>query len=157
MKLFMLNILLALLWTFTWGSFDIYTLAAGFVLGYLLISLYSRVTAVEGYGNKAWDLIRFGFYFLRILVKANLQIAYEVITPRYNQTPRIIRYDVSGLTDVQITTLTNAITLTPGTLVIDISKDRKYLYIHCMYARDRAAAVAELDDLRDRLMREVFE
>ena len=156
MKLFLLNVLLAILWTFTWGSFDFYTLTAGFVLGYLLLGMYSRVTQVEGYGNKAWDLFSFLVYFIRILIKANLQIAYEIITPSNGQTPRIIRYDVSGLTDVQITTLANAITLTPGTLVIDISKDKRYLYIHCMYARDREAAVRELDELRNRLLSEVF-
>ncbi|HLL87894.1 MAG TPA: Na+/H+ antiporter subunit E [Tepidisphaeraceae bacterium] len=156
MKLFLLNVLLALLWTFLWGSFDLYTLAAGFALGYVMLGLYSRVTGVEGYGNKASDLVRFSAYFLVILVKANLQIAYEILTPRHGQTPRIVRYPVDGLTDLQITALSNAITLTPGTLVIDVSDDKRFLYVHCMYARDRAAAIRELDDLRHRLLEGVF-
>jgi multicomponent Na+:H+ antiporter subunit E len=155
-RLLLLNILLALLWTFVWGSFNIYTLAAGFILGYLLLGLYSRLTAAEGYGLKVWHLLSFVFYFVRILIKANIQIAIEVLTPIHYQSPRIIRYDVSGLTDVQITTLANAISLTPGTLSMDISEDRHWLYIHSMYAADRAAAEAEIDALRRRLIREVF-
>jgi multicomponent Na+:H+ antiporter subunit E len=157
MTLFMLNILFALLWTFLWGSFGIYTLVAGFVLGYLLLGLYSRVTQTEGYGNKVVDLLRFAGYFIRILIKANLIIAYDVLTPGFMQKPRFVRYDVTGLTDVQVTTLSNAITLTPGTLVVEISDDRHYLYIHCMYAEDREAAIRDLDELRQRLMKEVFE
>lgn len=156
MRLFLLNILLALLWCFTWGSFDMYTLFGGFVLGYILLGLYSRVLLVEGYGNKAADLLRFTAFFIRILIKANLQLAREVLTPTHHQTPRIIRYDVEGLTDNQLTALSNAITLTPGTLVVDIAPDRKHLYVHCMYAADREAAVRDLDLLRSRMLREVF-
>jgi len=153
---FLLNILLALLWTFTWGSFDIYTLTAGFVLGYLLLGIYSRVMQAEGYGARAFQLLSFFIYFIRILIIANIQIAIEVLTPTHHQTPRIIRYDVKDLNEVQVTILANAITLTPGTLAIDISKDRRWLYIHCMYAADREAAVRALNELRDRMMREVF-
>jgi multicomponent Na+:H+ antiporter subunit E len=156
MKLFLLNIMLALIWTFLWGRFDFYTLTAGFVVGYLVLGLYSRVTETEGYGLKVWHLLAFSFYFLRILIKANFQIAWEILTPTHYQTPRIIRYDIEGLTDVQVTALANAITLTPGTLAMDISEDRRYLYIHSMYARDRAEAEREIDALRRRLMREVF-
>jgi multicomponent Na+:H+ antiporter subunit E len=156
MTLFLLNLLLALLWTFVWGSFDIYTLVAGFVLGYVVLGVYSRVTAVEGYGYKIWELLGFAIYFIRILIKANIQIAVEVLTPSHGQTPRIIRYQVGKLSDAQLTVLTNAISLTPGTLVVDVSRDRRQLYVHCMYARDRDAAVRQLDELRERLMKEVF-
>ena len=70
--------------------------------------------------------------------------------------PRIIRYPVTGLSHTQMTTLASAITLTPGTLSADVDEAGQTLYIHCMYAHDRDAAVADLDELRDRLMREVF-
>jgi len=156
MNLFFLNILLALLWCFTWGSFDIYMLAAGFLLGYVVLGLYTRGTSSRGYGSKVRDLVRFLGYFIRILIKANIQIAIEVLTPTHYQTPRIIRYPIEGLSDAQITTLANSITLTPGTLVVDVSRDHRFLYIHCMYARDREGAVRELDELRHRLLSEVF-
>lgn len=156
MKLFLLNILLAVLWMFLWGSFNLYTLVAGLVAGYLLLGLYSRITDQPNYAGKIWRLLSFFCYFVRILVKANIQIAIEILTPTHHQTPRIIRYDVTGLSDVQITTLSNSISLTPGTLVMDISADKRLLYIHCMYAHDRAAAVRGLDELKHRLLKEVF-
>jgi multicomponent Na+:H+ antiporter subunit E len=154
--LFLLNILLAVLWCFTWGSFDFYTLATGFLLSYVLLGVYSRVTAVEGYGRKARDLARFAAYFVRVLFVANLQIAYEILTPRLGVSPRIVRFDVTGLSPVQRTILVNAINLTPGTLVVDMSPDRRTFYVHCMYARDHDDAVAQLEDLKRRLIVEVF-
>ncbi len=156
MSLFLLNILLAVLWMFMWGLFDIYSLGAGFLLGYLLLGIVSRAMPGEGYGTKGWKLMSFTAYFLRILVKANLQVAREIITPGYQMTPRFIRYPIDGMTDFQITSFANAITLTPGTLSMDLSDDGRYLYVHCMYASDRQEAINELDELRDRMTQEVF-
>lgn len=156
MSLFLLNIFLAVLWMFMWGVFDIYSLMVGFLLGYLLLGIISRSIRGQAYGSKGWHLLSFTVYFLRILINANLQVAKAILAPTFEMTPRIIRYSVEGMTPLQITSLANAITLTPGTLSMDVSDDQKYLYIHCMNAQDREAAVRELDELRDRLMKEVF-
>ena len=112
--------------------------------------------------NYLAQMIRFclyTIYFFKIIVKVNIQVAIEVITPGFNMTPRIIRYPVEGLTDIQITTLANSITLTPGTLSADVDDNDpkgKCLYIHCMYAKNRNEAVRELDELKTRLLWEVF-
>ncbi len=154
--LFLINILLAVLWCFTWGVFDFYTFATGFFFSYLLVSLCSRSLALEGYGRKAFELVRFTLYFTRILIVANIQIAIEILTPTHNVKPRIVRFDVEGLTSAQQAVLVSIINMTPGTLVLDISRDRRTFYVHCMYAEDRDAAIAELKYLRDRLLTEVF-
>ena len=155
---FLLNILLAVLWSFMWGQVNLYALLCGFVLGYLLLGMVGRLLPHkdESYGRKVFSVISFGGYFLKILIVANLQVAREVCTPGFQMTPAIIRYDVSDLTGFQITSLANAITLTPGTLSVDVTDDENTLYVHCMYAKDRDEAVRGLDELRDRLMAEVF-
>ena len=156
LSLLAINILLAIMWMLLWGAFDIYFLAVGFLLGYLLLGLISRTMEGPDYGTKGWKLLSFTIYFIRILVKANLQVAWEIITPGYAMQPRFIRYSVAGMTPMQITSLANAITLTPGTLSVDLAPDAKYLYVHCMYAKDRDAAFSGLNELRDRIMTEVF-
>lgn len=156
MKMFLLNIVLAVLWCFTWGSFDFYTLIAGFVLGYLLLGLYSRVMQTQDYGRRAIKLISFLLYFIYILVKANLQIAMAVMRPRMQLAPRFVRYDVSGMSELQITTLANAMTLTPGTLAVDVYPDQRYLYVHCMFAGDREAALRDIHELRNHIMSDLF-
>lgn len=157
MNLFLLNLLLGVLWMLMWASYDIYTFTAGLIVGYMVVALASRAAGHTGYSTRIWKLLSFAAYFITILFKANFQVAWEVITPGLGMTPRIIAYPVRGMTDVQITALSNAITLTPGTLSVDIADDAGQLYIHCMYAADRATAVRDLDELRDRIMREVFE
>ena len=155
MTFFLLNILLALLFAFLWGSFEIYTLLAGLVVGYVLLGLYGRSLG-NNYGRKVSRLIWFFGYFVKILYKSNVVVVKAVLRTRLDLKPRIIRYGVETLTPVQLTTLANLITLTPGTLVIDVSADHKWIYVHCMYAADIASAVNDLDELRDKLLLGVF-
>ena len=105
---------------------------------------------------RLWRVINFLVYFVKILVIANVQVARLVLDPKMPIHPRIIRYDVSDLTAAQITMLASSITLTPGTLAADLSPDDRFLYIHCINAADRDAAVRDLDELRSRLLRGFF-
>ena len=153
---FLLNLFLAALYMAMQNSVTLLDAIAGLIIGMFIVGLVARATG-GGYLARLWALVKFAAYFLYILVKANLQVAWEVVTPGFTMTPRIIRYDTAGLTDGQLTTLANAITLTPGTLSADVSESGDTLYIHCMYAADRAAAIAEIDGLRRRLMQEVYQ
>lgn len=154
----LLNLLLALLWMLLWGLFDIWSLMGGMVIGWLLLSMVSRTTDyARGYGTRVFRILSFTVYFVRILIKANLQVAWEVLTPTMRMTPRFIQYPLAGMSPLQITTLANAITLTPGTLSVDITPDSQWLLVHCMYAADRDSAIGELDELKDRMLKEVFQ
>jgi multicomponent Na+:H+ antiporter subunit E len=155
-RLFLLHLVIALLWMLMWGAFDLQTFIAGLVVGYALLALAGRAIGGQKYPIKLWLLVRFLAYFVKILVIANWQVAKLVLNRAMPIRPRLIRYDVAGLTPIQITTLANSITLTPGTLVVDVAPDDRFLYVHCINAPDRAQAVRELDELRDRLMTEVF-
>jgi len=155
-RLLLVHLVLALLWMLMWGAFDLQTFLAGLVVGYVLLALAGRAIGGEKYPIKLWLLARFLAYFVKILVIANWQVAKLVLNRAMPIRPRLIRYDVAGLTPIQITTLANSITLTPGTLVVDVAPDDRFLYVHCINAPDRAQAVRELDELRDRLMTEVF-
>jgi len=155
-KRFGFNLVLAVAWCLLYGSFTPWNFIGGMVIGAVVISVYSRVRGEPPYVTKMWRLFRFATYFLWILTKSNVQIAKEIITPGFDQHPRILRYPVGRLTDVQKTTLANAITLTPGTLAVDVSPDGEHLYLHCMYAESRATQIAEIAALAERLERWVF-
>ena len=156
MQMFLLNLLLAAIYLALTDEVSFLNVVIGFAIGAAAVQIYVRTTSRPSYFGKGVRLVRFVGYFLYILAKANLQVAKEILTPGLQMTPRIIRYPVHGLTPVQITTLASAITLTPGTLSADIDDAGEYLYIHAMYAQDREQAVAELDDLKHRLMDAVF-
>jgi multicomponent Na+:H+ antiporter subunit E len=86
------------------------------------------------------------FYFLYELVKANLEVAYDVATPKFYMKPGIIGVPLDAKTDLEITLLANMITLTPGTLSLDVSEDRKILYVHAMYITDRESFIRSIKD-----------
>ena len=152
---FLLNIILAVVWC-ALSTFNGWNFLGGFIVGAVVVSVYSRATSGEPYISNALRLCWFLGYFSKLLIVTNMQVAWEVLTPKMHQKPRIIRYPVAGMSDVERTTLANAITLTPGTLVLDISPDERWLYVHCMYAQDRDAAVEEIDELWNGLRRGVF-
>ena len=153
---FLLNLFLAVVYVMLTVEGGVVDFFVGFAAGYVVLSVSSLATGTRNYGHKVIKLFRFGLYFMYILTKANLEIAWEIITPGMHQTPRILRYNVEHLNDVELTTLANCITLTPGTLVVDVSEDAKWLYIHCMYAKEPNKAIAGLKELDERLQREVF-
>jgi len=74
-------------------------------------------------------------FYLKELVLASFRVAYDVLTPKDHMEPAVIAVPLDAKTDLEITLLANFITLTPGTLSIDISEDRQTLYIHEVYVR----------------------
>lgn len=69
-------------------------------------------------------------FYLKDLVVSSLLVAYEVVTPKDYMRPGIIALPLDAKTDLEITLLAHMITLTPGSLTIDVSVDRKIMYIH---------------------------
>ena len=78
------------------------------------------------------------------LVLSNIVVARAVLRPHLEIRPGIVRYPTELQTDLAITTLANMITLTPGTLTLDVSADRKELYIHTLNIRDAAEVVTSI-------------
>jgi len=78
------------------------------------------------------------------LVRGALSVALRAISSWRTLRPVIIDYPLTVHTDVQITLLANLITLTPGTLSVDVSDDRKTLRIHVLDAPDGEAVVGQI-------------
>ena len=156
MRQFLLNLVLALTWCLLTGAFSPWNFVAGLLVSSVVVHTFAFASGQKSYYGRIWSLFSFACYFLYILVKSNLQIAREVSTPGWKCDPRVIRYPVGHLTDVQRVTLANCITLTPGTLVMDISPDKEYLYIHSIYGEHRDAVVSDIDELAGNLQRRVF-
>ena len=72
--------------------------------------------------------------FLWECFKANIDVAYRVLHPRMPIKPGIVKVKTSLKTDMAKTALANSITMTPGTLSVDIKDE--FLYIHWIYVRD---------------------
>lgn len=153
MTAFTWNILLALAWAAIGGEFSGTNLFIGFVLGYLILGLTLRDRpAYSGYLQRVPRFVRFLGFFIRELVLSNLRVAYDVLTPTHYMRPAVIAYPLEAKTDGEITVLANLISLTPGTLSLDVSSDRKVLYLHVMYLDDEQEMRDSIKALETRLL-----
>lgn len=142
---FLLNILLALVWSAATGEFSLANLLFGFVLGYAILFFVRRDLGTGWYVARVPRAIGFVLFYLWQLVLSNLRVAYDVATPGHRMRPAVVAVPLDAKTDAEITLLANLITLTPGTLSLDLSADRKTLYVHVMYmGADSEAARREI-------------
>ncbi|GGE95043.1 Na+/H+ antiporter subunit E [Stappia taiwanensis] len=152
--LFLINILLALSWGAVTGSFEAVNLAFGFLLGAGALYLIREQVGTAGYLNRAWQIVSLAVLFVYELVLSALRVARIVLMPKIELSPGIIAYPLTVDRDFEITMLANLITLTPGTLSVDVSEDRKVLYVHCLDVPDPQATI---DDIKNGFERKILE
>lgn len=99
------------------------------------------------------------FKFLWEMIKANLHVAYIVINPALPIRPGIVKIKTNLTKDSALTVLTNSITLTPGTLTVDINPESHEIYIHCIEvtSTDVGENTREIGGRFEGLIAEVFE
>lgn len=147
------NIILALVWVGITGEFSSANLVIGLLLGYVILAFALRdVTHFAHYAGKVPKVIRFIGFFVRELIASNLRVAYDVLTPTHYMRPGVIAVNLEARTDGEITILANLISLTPGTLSLDVSSDRRVLYLHVMYLDDEPAVHASIKALETRIL-----
>jgi multicomponent Na+:H+ antiporter subunit E len=147
-----LIIWLTLVWALLWGDLGLASLLSGLAIAVFVV-LIARPTGVHGIQLTSFhpaSALVFLLYFLMQLVKSNFQVAWEVITPRSNVNRAIISVPLHVRTDGLATVVGNAITLTPGTLTVDVRRDDPdlppVLYVHALHFTD-------VDDLRRDVLR----
>lgn len=89
-------------------------------------------------------MIRLAALFIVELLKSGLRVATIALRRDMRLRPAVIAYPMTVTKDFEITLLANLITLTPGTLSVDVSADRGTLYIHCVDVDDHDAVVADI-------------
>jgi multicomponent Na+:H+ antiporter subunit E len=156
MKYSLLNFALGLAWTFLTGEFNEVNFAFGLVLGYALLYLLRDVVGTKYYCNKVWQVIYFTLYFVWQLGLANFIVAWEVITPKLHMRPAIVAVPIDLQRDFEITLLANLITLTPGTLSLEVSEDKHTIYVHGMYVDDIEEFRCSIKDGFETRVRELF-
>ena len=149
------NLLLALAWAALQGEFSLQTLVTGLVLGYLILLALVRggVLNPSPYIGRVHLIVGLVAYFFWELVKANFRLALDVATPRFSMKPGIIALPLDATEDSQILLLSMLINTTPGSVALDVSPDRKTLYVHVMYMDTPEAA---RDDIKQGFERRVL-
>lgn len=146
MSLVLLTIVLALGWAAATGSFTLPNLLLGALVSAAGLFVVRRYVSRPNVLPRMWRVLSLVLLFFRELIVSALRVARLVIRPDVNAhiRPAIIAFPLSVTSDAEITLLANMITLTPGTLSVDVSEDRRFLYIHAIHVTDREAFIKEV-------------
>lgn len=156
MTLFLINVLLALAWAAVSGSFSPQNIIFGFVLGIAALSVIREQVGSVGYFGRARRVISLALLFVYELILSAWRITLLVLSPNMKLKPGIFTYPLKVDRDFEITLLANLITLTPGTLSVDVSEDRRFLYVHAIDCSDPAQTRREIADGFERKIMEAF-
>ena len=135
--LFLINVILALVWVGVSGSLSALNFVFGYILAAAALWVIREETAYRFYFIKIFRILKLILLFLKELVLSAFQTAKLILF--YNKKdlqPGFIACNLNVQTDFEITLLANLITLTPGTLSVDVSDDKKTLYIHTIDVPD---------------------
>ncbi|MBS3669326.1 Na+/H+ antiporter subunit E [Vreelandella boliviensis] len=147
------NLLLGLAWVLLSGDFSGLNLLVGLIFGYItLVLIEPQLDSLKGYPTRVPRFIGFIGFFLKELVQANLRVAFDIVTPPWHMKPGVIAMPLSARTEMEITLVANLISLTPGTLSLDVSDDRKVLYIHAMFLDNEEELRRNLKEMEHRAL-----
>jgi multicomponent Na+:H+ antiporter subunit E len=150
------NILLALTWAAATGDFTLGNLVLGFAVSFAILAFAQPVMGGSTYFVKAPQILRLAALFAWELAVASVRVAHDVVTPTHYSRPGVVAVPLDAETDVEITALASLISLTPGTLSLDVSPDRRVLYIHAMFVGDPDEVRRQIKDGFERRLLEVM-
>jgi len=155
---FGINVLIGFAWLLISTTNTAADFTVGFVLGAIITGLYAKLS-----GQRDFYLFRF-FLFLKFLLVclyelyiAGFQVLRLVLSPKLNLKPGIIRMEVDLPTNFQIVFLASLINLTPGTLTLEVSPDKKTFYIHALNIDDAEKIISGINRSFVKGIREVWD
>ncbi|ADD27631.1 Na+/H+ antiporter subunit E [Meiothermus ruber] len=157
MRAFVYNVVLTIFWMAVTEAFTLENFLVGFAISFLILLLARPLFDAPSrrYFTLAWKLPRFVLLMLWEIVLSSLRVAQAVLSPRLPIKPGIIAYPLEVKSDLEITLLANLITLTPGTLSLDVSSDRKVLYVHGMFVDDPQKVIESTHESLEKAVLEV--
>ena len=146
MNVFALNTVLALSWAALVGSFSLPSLLVGFAISYAALWVARPLFGETAYFEKVWRCLSLVGLFVYELLVSSLRVVWDVITPAHLSRPGIIAMPLDAKGDGEIFVVAGLISLTPGSLCLDVTPDRKVLYVHAMFVDDPDALRRQLKD-----------
>ena len=147
-----LIIWLTALWVALWADLSLGTVVGGLLVAIVVVAV-ARPTGVTGLERtyfRPFSALVFVGYFLWQLVKANLVVAWEIVTPGLRINRAIIAVPMHTTSAGVVTVVANSVTLTPGTVTVEVTEDevddefapeggvriRRTLFIHVLHFID---------------------
>lgn len=144
MSVFGLNLMLALAWALLIGQVDRANLLVGFVIAYLVLWLVRPALGDTRYFTRLPRVVGFAAFLLAELVLSSLRVARAVLSPSCDHRPGIVAVPLEPASELEVAVLANLVTLTPGTVSLDVTEDRSHLLVHTMFFDDADSLIASI-------------
>jgi len=131
---FVLNIFIAVLWTLIndESEFQLTTFVYGYIVGMGIVFLMRRLFGGRFYLARPYALVKLVLIFARELFSSSILVLSQILSPKVNYEPGIIKYETKMRGEWEITAISLLLTLTPGSVVMEVTEDESHLYIHAM-------------------------
>lgn len=131
---FILNLFIALLWLLLMDEPipQLTTFFSGFVVGIVILYIMHRFFGTKFYLRRLFKMMLLMLLFIRELISSSFSVMKQILTPKLNITPGIFTYKTNLIGEWEITALALLLTLTPGSVVMEVSEEGNVFYIHAM-------------------------
>ena len=150
-----------LLWVGLTSSTNAQELIAGAILSLIVASFAFKTFTDQGLNflkpKKIFYIVKYLLVFLKALVVANLDVARRVISPKLPINPGIVIYKTKLKNDTAKVILANSITLTPGTLTVDVIGDELFIHWIDVKSTDSSVIYREIGEAFEKNLKEIFE
>lgn len=152
------SILLALAWAALQGDITLPNLLVGYGLGYVILALLAKGGVMRStLTRRMGHAVGLAGFFVWELLLANVKVAADVLRPRTGIQPAVVAIPLDVTSDGEILLLSMLINITPGSVTIDLSEDRRTLFVHVMHMTSVEATRREIKDGFERRVKLVFE
>ncbi|CAG9620985.1 Na+/H+ antiporter subunit E [Sutcliffiella rhizosphaerae] len=151
-----INLVIAFAWMlFSNSPVGFNNFLVGYVIGILILLFFRRFLRSDFYMRRVWASMKLAFLFIMELIKANIDVLRVVLKPKLDNKPGIVAVPTKLTTDWEITLLAALISLTPGTLSMDFSKDGKHIYVHALDISNKEQMIRDIQESFERAIMEV--
>lgn len=151
------SILLALAWAALQGEFTLPNLLVGYAIGWAILALLARGGVLPStFTSRAVSVLALALFFVRELLRANMRVAVDVLRPHGVLRPAVVAVPLDVRSDREILLLSMLINITPGSVTIDLSDDRRTLFVHVMHMVSPEDTRREIKDGFERRVMQVF-
>ncbi len=152
------SILLALAWAALQGDMTLANLLVGYGIGYVILALLAKGGVMPStLASRTAHAVELAGFFAWELMLANVRVAIDVVHPRTTIQPAVVAIPLDVTSDGEILLLSMLINITPGSVTIDLSDDRRTLYVHVMHMTTAEASRREIKEGFERRIKRLFE
>ncbi len=152
---------LAVTWMFLRGSLTIISFLEGLFFG-IITALVTRAIIKPDFAEafprvvrRLPAYLRYLAFFIVSVIQGNVDVSYRALHPKLPVYPGILAVDIEGRSELEVTMMANTITLTPGTLTMDVDMDKGLMFVHTINASDLEQVREDLKEV-ERYVRRVL-